>query len=270
MLFPSPMALVLPLRAAGVVEPARESPAVPVGLVHVIGELAPGAGDAQSEAVVLRPLVVADPLVRPRRTRLVLVHHAVGGLERPRLFLPGGEGYAVRREDADRMRLDLRHLVVLAVELHLLAVKEGLQPRLEERLVLLDPEAVLPGHLVPAALAVLRVGIGMIASHEVALVDVDRRLAPLERDRIPDVADQPVVAGPAGVVAHPDFQKRRLFSPLADGVAHAQPLHRPGGSDVLVAAEELLALRVEVLALPSLHPDRFEHRGIADRILAVR
>jgi len=55
--------LDLPVRATGVVVPAREAPAVPESLAHLVLELVPGTGHAEAEAVALRLLVVPDPVV---------------------------------------------------------------------------------------------------------------------------------------------------------------------------------------------------------------
>src|ERR1700692_1602668 len=71
--------LGLPVGAAGVVVPAREAPAVPESLAHLVLELVPGAGHAQAEAVVLRLLVVPDPVVGGLAVRLPLVDHAARG-----------------------------------------------------------------------------------------------------------------------------------------------------------------------------------------------
>src|SRR5438067_2104503 len=119
--------------------------------------------------------------------------------------------------------------------------EERLQAGLEHSLVLLQPDAVVLGDLV-AAVPGLRLGIGVVAADEVALVDVDRRLPPLQRDRVADVADQPVVAEPAGVVAHAHLDEAGLIAPLPDRLADPEPLHRPGRRDVLIPGEELLAV----------------------------
>src|SRR6266481_5218326 len=123
-------AVRLPLRAARVVIPAGEAPAPPESLAHLVFELAPGPGHAQAEAIVLRLLVVADPVVGlvALGVRLFLVHDAAGGAV---LVVRD----AVRGEDARRHRLDLLHLVVLALEFQLLRLEERLQPGFEERLV---------------------------------------------------------------------------------------------------------------------------------------
>src|SRR6059036_694449 len=135
--------LRLPLRSARVVVPARESPAVAEALAHLVLELPPGPADAETEAVVLRLLVVADPVVRRLAVGLALVHHAAGGA-----VLVVGD--AVGGEHARGDRPDGRHLGIVAVVLEGLRAEEGLQPRLEERLVLLHPDAVLLRQLVPA------------------------------------------------------------------------------------------------------------------------
>src|SRR6202023_313493 len=251
--------LRLPLRAAGVVVPAREAPAVPESLAPLVLELVPGPGNAEAEAVALRLLVVTDPVVGGLAVRLPLVDHAARGAVLV-------EGDAVGGEDAGGNGLDPVDVGILALELQLLRPKERLQPGLEQPLVLLQPEAVVLGQLV-AAVPGLRLGIWVIAADEVALVDVDRRFPPLQRDRVADVADQPVVAEPAGVVAHAHVQEAGFVAPLPDRLADAEPLHRPCRRDVLVSGEELLAVGALVLASFRLDPDVGEDAGIAHRLV---
>src|SRR5882724_3008241 len=101
--------LGLPLRAAGVVVPAREAPAVPESLAHLVPELVPGAGHAEAEAVVLRLLVVPDPVVAGLAVRLPFVHHAARGAVLVVSDAVGGE-------DARGDGLDPVDVVVLALE----------------------------------------------------------------------------------------------------------------------------------------------------------
>src|SRR2546427_11028846 len=70
--------LRLPLRSARVVVPARESPAVAEALAHLGLELPPGPADAETEAVVLRLLLVAEPDAPRLAVGLALVHHPAG------------------------------------------------------------------------------------------------------------------------------------------------------------------------------------------------
>src|SRR3954466_11606302 len=77
-------AVGLPLRAAGVVVPAREAPAVAEALLHLACERVPRPRDAQAQTVVLRLLVVAHPVVGALAVGelavdgLALVDHAAG------------------------------------------------------------------------------------------------------------------------------------------------------------------------------------------------
>src|SRR3984893_556831 len=212
--------LRLPLRAAGVVVPAREAPAVPDSLAHLVLELVPGPGNAEAEAVALRLLVVTDPVVGGLAVRLPLVDHAARGAVLV-------EGDAVGGEDAGGNGLDPVDVGILALELQLLRPEERLQPGLEQPLVLLHPEAVVLGHLV-AAVPGLRLGIGVVAADEVALVDVDRRLPSHERHRVADCVEKPVVAEPAGLVSLTYVPEAVFRALLPDRLAAPEPLHRPG------------------------------------------
>src|SRR3954470_10642206 len=152
-------AVRFPVRAARVVVPAREPPAVPESLAQLVLEVVPRAGDSQPEAVVLRLLFVADPVRGGGAVGLLLVDHAAR-----RAVLAVRD--AVRREDARGDRPHLRHLEVLALEPQRLPLQECFQSRLEQRLVLLDPEAVLLRELVARGCLWFRVG--MIAAGEIA------------------------------------------------------------------------------------------------------
>src|SRR6202022_4809027 len=103
----------LPLRAAGVVVPAREAPAVPESLAHLVLELVPGPGNAEAEAVALRLLVVTDPVVGGLAVRLPLVDHAARGAVLV-------EGDAVGEEDAGGNGLDPVGAGILPLEPQLL------------------------------------------------------------------------------------------------------------------------------------------------------
>src|SRR3954463_3728400 len=72
-------AVGLPLRADGVVVPAREAPAVAEALLHLASERVPQLRNAQPQPVVLLLLVGAHPVIRGLAVGLALVDHAAGG-----------------------------------------------------------------------------------------------------------------------------------------------------------------------------------------------
>src|SRR5579859_5892575 len=195
-------AVGLPAGAPGVVVPAGEAEAA-LAVAVVVLELSPWTRNAEVHPRLLRRAPILVPVVGRLALAALLVDHAArGAIVAPR--------HAVGREDPRRHRLHLRDLLILAVELERGPLEERLEPRLEQLLVLLDPEAVVPGHEVAGAGLGLRLRV--LSADEIALVDVDWGLAALERDLVADVADQPVVREPAGVVAHADLAQRRFLA----------------------------------------------------------